>query len=83
MYMNIGNAVMIRQESIIGIFDLDAAGVGGATMEYLKKCEKGGALVTVGDGIPKAFIVTSGSGSNVTYITTLSARSLWQRLEKR
>ena len=76
MYLNLGGAVLVRRESIVGVFDLDTSTVGGITKQFLRDCEKNGYVTTVGDGIPKAFVLTVENNTPRVYITTLSAQSL-------
>lgn len=73
MYLNIGGGELIRKKDIVGIFDLDTSTIGQITKEYLKKSEVEGRSETVGDDIPKAYVVTT---DGHVYITTLSAASL-------
>ena len=73
MYLNIGGGELIRKNGIVGIFDLDTSTIGQITKEYLKRSESEGRAETVGDGIPKAYVVTT---DGRVYITTRSASSL-------
>ena len=73
MFLHIGNGKSVRKKDIIGIFDLDTSTIGQITKEYLKRSESEGRAETVGDGIPKAYVVTT---DGRVYITTLSASSL-------
>ncbi len=82
MYLNLGNSNLIKKKDIIGVFDLDSAMSGGTLMEYLKKCEKSGQVINIGDGIPKAFVVAESGGKTTVYITTISAPSIKGRMEK-
>ena len=76
MYIHIGSGKVIRKKNIVGIFDLDTASHEKDTREFLKKAEKDGILEVCGDGLPKAFILTS---EKKIYLTTLSAKSLFGR----
>ena len=40
MYLNIGTDVMIKDNDILGIFDLDNTTVSKATREYINTAEK-------------------------------------------
>ena len=42
MYLSIGNDMVVRDKSIIGIFDLDNTSTSKRTREFLEKCEKDG-----------------------------------------
>ena len=73
MYLNLGSSVLIPKKNIVGVFDLDSSTIGATTKEFLRSAEKDGRSVTVGDDIPKAFVVTS---DGKIYITTISAASI-------
>ena len=57
MYLHIGNGVSIKDDSIIGIFDLDTATVSTHTRAYLHNAQARGKLITLGLDLPKSFIV--------------------------
>lgn len=76
MYLTLGQDVMVLKKDVVGIFDLDKIGVDNGTMEFLRKCEENKQVAVVGDGIPKAFVLTNRKGKSFVYITTVSAASL-------
>ncbi len=76
MYLNLGGTTLVRKRDIIGIFDLDKLEVGGSVMEFLRGYESKRLVTVVGDGIPKAFVLTESGGESRIYITTISAASL-------
>lgn len=83
MYLNIGQSVLIPSSSVIGIFDLDNTTWAYKTREFLKRAEREGRVVTVGDDLPRSFVLAdSGDGSTTIYITTLSASALSARAER-
>lgn len=82
MYLNLGGSVNVKKSDVIGIFDLDSAPAESQTMEYLRYCEKNNLVTVVGDGIPKAFVLTDNGKETKIYITTVSASSLKGRSEK-
>ncbi len=83
MYLNIGQSVLIPYSSVIGIFDLDNTTWAFKTREFLKRAEREGRVVTVGDDLPRSFVLTSdGSGSVTVYITALSPSALSARAER-
>ena len=45
MYLNIGTEVLIKDENILGIFDLDNTTVKKATTEYINTAEKNGECI--------------------------------------
>ena len=76
MYITLGSSVSVKKQEIIGIFDLDTAPADSQVMEFLKENEKKKNVTVVGDGIPKAFVVTNDGKDTRVYITTISASSI-------
>ncbi len=83
MYLNIGQSVLIPSSCVIGIFDLDNTTWAFKTREFLERAEREGRVVTVGDDLPRSFVLTCGDdGGETVYITTLSASALSARAER-
>lgn len=80
MYVNIGGDMAVRDQSIIGIFDLDGCSMSKKTMEYLQDAEQNGALLNVTEDIPKTFLVTEEYGLEKVYFTQLSAATIEKRV---
>ncbi len=76
MYITLGSSVSVKKRDVIGIFDLDTAPADSQVMEFLKENEKKKNVTVVGDGIPKAFVVTNNGKETRVYITTISASSI-------
>lgn len=83
MYISIGGDMAVRDQSIIGIFDLDGCSMSQKTMEYLQNAEKNGVLLNVTEDIPKTFLVTEEYGMEKVYFTQLSAATLEKRTDTR
>ena len=81
MYISIGGDMAVREQNIIGIFDLDGTSVSQKTMEYLKSVEDEGGLISVGDDLPKSFLVTEEYGMERVYFTALSAATIEKRMK--
>ena len=75
MYLNIGNDMMLRQRSVLGIFDLDNTSTSKRTREFLQKAEQEGIVVPC-DDLPKAFVLTQEYGMIHVYLTSLSSSTL-------
>lgn len=73
MYLNLGSSVLINKKDVVGVFDLDTSTIGDITKDFLRRGEKNGSSVFVGNDIPKAFVVTT---DKKIYITTISAASI-------
>ena len=80
MYLNIGNDMAVREQSIIGIFDLDNTSTSRRTREFLDKAEKEGEVIPC-DDLPKSFILTSEYGFHRVRLTSLSSYTLEKRLK--
>ena len=76
MYITLGSSVSVKKRDVIGIFELDTAPADSQVMEFLKENEKKKNVTVVGDGIPKAFVVTNDGKETRVYITTISASSI-------
>lgn len=82
MYLHLGQDTVVRDCSIIGVFDLDNTTVSGHTKEYLKKAQLSGRVVNVSFELPKSFIVCSEGGGEIIYISQLSSATILSRLQK-
>ena len=80
MYLHIGNATVIRQDEIVGIFDLDTATISKKTRDYLNFSEKRKEVISSCTDLPKSFIVCSAKKyKNKVYLSQLSAQTLEKR----
>ena len=83
MYLHLGQSVMVRNQDVIGVFDLDNTTWSFRTRRFLERAEKEGQVVTVGDDLPRSFVLTDGgSGRAAVYITALSSAALSARAER-
>ena len=80
MYLNIGNDFSVRDQNIIGIFDLDNTTTSKRTREFLENAEREGQVVPC-DDLPKAFILTAEYGMDRVYLTSLSSATLEKRMK--
>jgi hypothetical protein len=80
MYLSIGNDMAVRENSIIGIFDLDNTSYSKRTVEFLNHAEKEGLIVPC-DDLPKSFVLTAEYGLTKVHLTSLNAYTLEKRLK--
>ena len=80
MYLHLGNNVLVRKNSIIGIFDMDTATWSKRTRDTLTKVEQAGQVENAaGSELPKSLVICS-LGSGQRYILSqLSASTLQKR----
>ena len=64
MYLHIGNKKSIKQESIIGIFDLDTATVSSLTKKFVGKLEKEGLVEYEDSDLPRSFLLIENEKEN-------------------
>lgn len=83
MYLHLGKDTVIKDEEIIGIFDLDTSTVSRHTRKYLNISEKNKETVTVSYELPKSFVVCSKpkSKEKKIYISQISPLTLLKRSE--
>ena len=79
MYVPIGNDFSIREQSIVGIFDLENSTISVRTREFLTEAEKNGKIVNVSAELPKSFVVCQEQGVTRIYICQLLPGTLIKR----
>ena len=81
MYIPIGSDMSVRDQSIIGIFDLDNTTYSKHTRKFLAEAEKNGEVVTVAEDLPKSFLLTSEFGMDRVYLCQFNAATLEKRMK--
>ncbi|MCL2106074.1 MAG: DUF370 domain-containing protein [Oscillospiraceae bacterium] len=79
MYLHLGADTVVRQSEIIGIFDLDTTTVSKHSRDFLGSAQKRGGIVSLGEDLPKSFIVTRARSGQLVYLSPLSAATLAKR----
>lgn len=80
MYLHLGQNTVIKEEEIIGIFDMDNTTVSKISREYLSLKQKNEEIVNVSLELPKAFVVCSDKNKKENvYITQISTSTLLKR----
>ena len=83
MYLHLGQNVMVPESAVIGVFDLDNTTWSFRTRRFLERAEQEGRAVTVGDDLPRSFVlVREGDGPVEVYITQLTTATLQKRAEE-
>ena len=80
MYLHIGNGESVRQEDIIGIFDLDTATVSKISKKYISDNEKRGKVEYSDYDLPRAFVVTYKNKKEKIILSRISSLGLVQRI---
>ena len=79
MYLHIGNGVSIKDDSIIGIFDLDTATVSKNTRNFINS--RGSKVEYTDTDLPRSFIVTLKNKKEKIILSRISTVGLKMRLD--
>ena len=79
MYIHLGGEYVIKEEEVIGIFDLDTSTVSKHTRKFLNIKEKEGKVINVSYELPKSFILATKNKQEKIYISQISSLALNKR----
>ncbi len=79
MYIHLGNKAVVKDRSVIGIFDIDHCSISKRTREYLTKAQKSGQVINVTDELPKSFVVCESAGERAVYVSGVSTATIKKR----
>ena len=88
MYLSIGKNTVIRDDELIGIFDLDNCSQSFLTREFLSSAEKAGRVVNAAEDIPNSFLICAGrktesnEENSSIYLSQSSSRTLEKRIHQ-
>ncbi len=81
MYLHMGQDFIVREQDVIGIFDIDTTSTDKRAREFLTRAEQEGAVVSMSNDIPKSFILTDFPYETV-YLSPISSAALAGRAKK-
>ena len=82
MYLHLGQAVVIPEGEILGIFDLDNSSWSPRTRQFLERAEKEGRVINAASDLPRSFVLRQRrDGTNLVYLSQLSPATLKGRAE--
>ena len=79
MYIHLGGEYVVKEEEVIGIFDLDTSTVSKYTRNFLNLKEKQGKVINVSYELPKSFILATKNNQEKIYISQISSLTLNKR----
>ena len=82
MYLTLGKNTVVREENIVGIFDLDSSSQSYITREYLSAAEKRGTVTNAAEDIPNSFLIVSEKKEETVYLTQNMSKTLAKRIEQ-
>ena len=72
MYIHLGMGVVVREEDVVGIFDMENTTVSGATRDFLRRAQK--------ENLPRSIVVCRDYiGGERVYITQIAPATLLKR----
>ena len=72
MYIHLGMGVVVREEDVVGIFDMENTTVSGATRDFLKRAQKENLVEDVCYDLPRSIVVCRDYiGGERVYITQI------------
>lgn len=78
MYLPLGQAVMVPEKDILGIFDLDNTSWAYKTREFLNRAEAEGRVTAAGTDLPRSFVLCR---NGMVYLSQFSSTTLRNRVE--
>ena len=82
MYLHIGQETVVPMREIVGIFDIENTTISKSTREFLNEATRNGQVITVGEDLPKSFVVCQKENEPQTvYISQISCTTLLKRAE--
>ena len=78
-YLHLGKGRVVRDDEIVGIFDLDITSQSHLTRKFLSACEKAGQVENAAEDIPKSFVVTEGGGKRCLILSQMNTATLLKR----
>lgn len=79
MYLHLGENIVVRTDSIIGIFDMDTSTISKWTKDYLSNATKNKRVINVSMELPKSFVVCNENNEIKVYVSQISSQTLMKR----
>ncbi len=78
-YLHLGKGCVVRDDEIVGVFDLDVTSQSHLTRKYLAAAEKAGQVETAAEELPKSFVVCEGQGRRRLVLSPMNTATLLKR----
>ena len=82
MFFHISGDVIVFLKDLIAIFDLEKTTVLQDTRKFLKTAEEEGFVMTIGDDMPKSFVLVETEYRYQVYLSPISAATLLKRCNR-
>ena len=81
-YLHLGKGTLVREDEVLGIFDLDITSQSHLTRKFLAMAEKAGQVINAAEDIPKSFVLCRERGQNKVYLSQMACATLLRRAEE-
>ena len=82
-YLHLGKGTLVRDDEILGIFDLDITSQSHLTRKFLSMADKAGQVINAAEDIPKSFVLCRREGETRVYLSQMACATLLRRAEER
>lgn len=80
MYLFLGGDVSVKEDSVIGVFDMDNTTVAKSTRDFLARAQRNESVINVTDELPKSFCLAVDGGKETVYISQVAPATIKKRL---
>ena len=82
-YLHLGKGTLVREDEVLGIFDLDITSQSHLTRKFLSMADKAGQVVNAAEDIPKSFVLCRQKGETRAYLSQMARATLLNRAEEK
>ena len=82
-FIHLGKGTLVRDDEILGIFDLDITSQSHLTRKFLSLADKSGKVINAAEDLPKAFVLCEQRGEIRVYLSQMASATLLKRAEER
>ena len=82
MYLHIGNKKSVKDDKIIGIFDLDTATVSNISKDFINRKQKAGLIEYDNADLPRSFVLYVEDGTSKVRLSRISTVGLKIRADE-
>ena len=79
MYIQIGQNTVVREDAVIGVFDMDNTTASHITRRFLYGAERDGLVEDAGEDLPRSFVLCHERGESRVYLSPNSTATLSRR----
>ena len=82
-YLHLGKGTLVREDEIVGIFDLDITSQSHLTRKFLSASERAGCVINAAEDLPRSFVLCRRKGETRVYLSQIASATLLKRAEER